>query len=291
MGGGRKGRAVDLRECRDMSTMIDNFRKMHVPGDPFILANAWDIGSAKMMQAMGAEAIGTSSSAHAFTLGRPDLGYVNRREAIDHAGSLADCLNVPVSGDFENGYGHSADEVAKTIELAIDKGIQGGSIEDIQAPTEEPYSYSDAVERIEAAVAARQNSEGDLVITARADGLMYGKYDLTESIRRIKAFEQAGADVLFVPMPKDIDALSEICSAVDKPVNAICSGRFTEHSISEFARIGVARISLGSSVARLAQRAIYDSMQSIFETGTFGSLANGISGQTVDQLIFKQKDS
>jgi 2-methylisocitrate lyase-like PEP mutase family enzyme len=266
-------------------TAQSKFMQLHVPGKPFVLANAWDIGSARMLQALGAKAVATSSAAHAFTLGKADLGHVTREEAVDHAAELARSLKVPVSGDFENGYGHSPDEVATTITLAAKAGVQGGSIEDIMAPAETPYDFDKAVKRIEAAVAAIRRLGKEFVLTARADGVMYGQYDLKEGIRRLQAFETAGADVLYIPMPADMDAIAKICRSVGAPVNALAAGQFLDHTQAEFANAGVARISLGSSLARVIHQSIYTCGKEIFEQGTFKSMANGMGGDAVDKLI------
>lgn len=261
------------------------FLQLHVPGKPFILANAWDVGSARMLQALGARAVATSSAAHAFTLGKADLGHITREEAISHAAALAAACRVPVSGDFENGYGHSPDDVAATITLAAKAGVRGGSIEDIMAPEETPYPFDAAVQRIEAAVHAIRRMDSEFVLTARADGVMYGQYDLKEGIRRLQAFEAAGADVLYIPMPADIDAVATICRSVDAPVNALAAGQFLEHTQADFANAGVARISLGSSLSRVIHKAIYDCARDMFEQGSFASLTNAMGGDAVDELI------
>lgn len=261
------------------------FRQLHVPGQPFILANAWDIGSARMLQALGAKAVATSSAAHAFTLGKADLGHITRDEAIRHAADLARACDVPVSGDFENGYGHSPEDVAATVSAAIKAGVDGGSIEDIMAPDETPYEFDTAVQRIEAAVDAIRSMNAGFVLTARADGVMYGQYDLKEGIRRLRAFEAAGADVLYIPMPADMDAVAEICRSVGAPVNALAAGQFLGNTQQDFANAGVARISLGSSLSRVIHKAIYDCGSELFERGSFKTLTNAMGGDAVDELI------
>ena len=150
-----------------------SFRKLHKKGDPFILANAWDIGSAKMLEALGAEAIATSSAAHAFTLGRPDGGTVTRDEALIHAAELVEAVSVPVSGDLENGFGHSPEEVAETVRLAGDVGLAGVSIEDAAFPDDQAYAFEKAVARIEAAAEAARAVSDDFVLVARADGVVH----------------------------------------------------------------------------------------------------------------------
>lgn len=273
-----------------MSNQAVSFRDLHVPGAPFILANAWDIGSARMLAAMGAKALATSSAAHAFTLGLPDMGYVPRDVALTHAAEMAAATPLPVNGDLENGYGHDAASVAETVTLAARAGLAGCGIEDTMLPADTPYDFAQAVERIEAAAAAARTVKGDFVITARADGIMLGHYGLDEAIRRLKAFEKAGADVLYAPMPADMEALQRICRALDKPVNALCAGRFSQYRLDDFARIGVARVSLGSALARVTHAVIHDLGQTMFERGDMSGLSAAISSDIVDPMLRRFMD-
>ena len=261
------------------------FRDLHMPGNPFILANAWDIGSAKMLAALGAQAIGTSSAAHAFTLGRPDMGHVSRDEALTHAQSLVEAVNLPVSGDFENGFGEAPETCADTVRLSAEAGLCGISIEDTALPEATPYERSLAVERIRAAVSAARTLPKDFVLVARADGVMNGQYGLEEAIARIQAYEAAGADCVYIPLPPEFDDLKTICSAVSIPVNALVAGKFTAHKCAEFAAAGVARLSLGSALARATHRVIHDAARAMFAKGEFHALGAGISGDLVDQLL------
>jgi len=263
----------------------DAFRSLHRPGDPFILANAWDVGSARMLAGLGAEAIGTSSSAHAFTLGRPDLGHVSRDEALRHAEDIVAAVEVPVSGDFENGYGHDTVTVTETVRLAAETGLAGISIEDTALPDTEPYERVHAVERIAAAVEAARALDDDFVLVARADGVMHGRYDLEEALARIISFDRAGADCLYVPALGTTEELAAVCAATDKPVNALASGPLQALTASEFADLGVARISLGSALARATHRVIRDAALAMFEDGDFTVLSTTISGDEVDRLI------
>lgn len=262
------------------------FRALHRRGDPFILANAWDAGSARMLAALGAQAIATSSAAHAFTLGRPDMGHVSRDEALAHAQDLAAAVSVPVSGDFENGFGDDPDTVAETVRLAAEAGLAGISIEDTALPSATPYDRDLAVDRIRAAAAAARALKGDFVLVARADGVMNGQYDMAEAIARVRAFDESGADCLYVPLPRTTDELVAICRATDKPVNALAAGPlFSKLTRMQYARMGVARISLGSAMARVTHRAIFDAAGSIFGKGDFSPLGHGISGDKVDRLL------
>lgn len=261
------------------------FRALHRPGDPFILANAWDAGSAKLLAALGAPAIATSSAAHAFTLGRPDLGRVTRDEALAHAETLVAAVDVPVSGDFENGFGHDPDTVAETVRLAFEAGLAGISIEDMALPEPTPYPRALAVERIRAAAAAARALPRDFVLVARADGVMHGAYDLDEALARLADYEAAGADCLYVPVPGSLDAQARICAATTLPVNALVAGDFTNVPKADFASLGVARLSLGSSLARATHRLIVDAGHAMFDRGDFSALAHSIAGSAVDRLL------
>ena len=272
-----------------MEEKTATFRALHVPGKPFILANAWDVGSARMLAALGAKAIASTSAGHAFTLGRPDMGHVTREEAIEHARSLDQATALPVNGDLENGYGESLEDVRKTIEAAAKAGLAGCSIEDTALPGVEAYGFSQAVERVEAAVDAVKGLGRDFVFTARADGIMNRQYDTQEAIRRLRAFEAAGADVLYAPLPPDMDQLAEICRSVEKPVNAICVGKFTRHSLEDFANIGVARVSLGSALARVTHQVILDCAKAMFDTGEMSLLGGTANGDLIDRLLEEGK--
>ena len=262
------------------------FRALHRPGEPFVLANAWDAGSAKMLAALGAQAIGTSSAAHAFTLGRPDMGHVSRDEALTHAADLVAAVNIPVSGDFENGFGEAPDVVAQTVRLSGEAGLAGISIEDTALPDSAPYPFDLAVERIRAGAAAARDLPKDFMLVARADGIMNGHYDIEEALKRIRAFDAAGADCLYVALPKSADDLARICGATDKPVNALAAGpTYSALSRAQYAAYGVARISLGSTLARATHRVIYDAAKAIFEQGDFSPVGNVLPGKITDELL------
>lgn len=264
------------------------FRELHRPGKPFILTNAWDAGSARMLESLGAEAIGTSSAAHAFTLGRPDMGHVTRDEALAHAASLVAAVSVPVSGDFENGFGDDPDECAMTVKLAFEAGLAGISIEDTALPSPTPYEREFAIERIQAACAAARALPGDFVLVARADGVMNGQYDLDEALARVAGYEAAGADCVYVPLPGTLDDQARICAATTLPVNALAAGPFTQYTQAQFAAVGVARISLGSALARATHRVIHDAATAMFEQGVFSPMSQSISGDVVDGLLSRQ---
>ena len=261
------------------------FRALHRPGDPFVLANAWDEGSARLLKALGASAIGTSSAAHAFTLGRPDGGHVTRDEALAHAERLVAATGLPVSGDFENGFGEAPETVAETVRLSAEAGLAGISVEDTALPGEAPYPFDLAVERIRAGAAAARALGRDFVFVARADGVMTGRYDLEEALRRIRAFDAAGADCLYVPVPGTAEDLARVVAATAKPVNALAVGPFAGITREGFAALGVARISLGAALARVTHRAIVEVGEAILGRGDFSGLARTIPGAEVDRLL------
>jgi 2-methylisocitrate lyase-like PEP mutase family enzyme len=261
------------------------FRALHRPGQPFVLANAWDAGSARMLAGLGAEAIATSSAAFAFTLGRPDGGTVSRDEALAHAEALVAATPLPVSGDFENGFGEAPETCAETVRLAAEAGLAGLSIEDTALPADTPYDLDLAVERIRAAAAAARALPRDIVLVARADGMMTGQYDLAEALRRLQAFDAAGADCLYAPLPPDPQDIARICRATAKPVNALAAGPHAKLSRAEFAAMGVARISIGSALARATHRVIDEAARAMFGAGDFTPLTRGLSGDTVDALL------
>jgi 2-methylisocitrate lyase-like PEP mutase family enzyme len=261
------------------------FRALHQPGNPFILANAWDIGSAKMLAGLGAQALGTSSLAHAFTLGRLD-GTITRDEALAHAGDLVAATPLPVSGDFENGFADAPDDVAETVRLSAGVGLAGISIEDVHGNDATPYEFDLAVERIRAAAAAARSLPGDFVLVARADGVMNGHYDIDQALKRIRAFDAAGADCLYVPMPKSLDDLKRVCQATAKPVNALAAGPYTKFSRADFGATGVGRISLGSALARATQQVIHAAATEMFHNGDFTTLAGGkVANSEIDKLL------
>lgn len=268
-----------------MTHIAETFRALHVKGDPLLMVNVWDKGSARMMQAMGAKALATSSAAHAFTLGRPDGGTLSRDDAMAHAADIVAATNVPVQGDFENGFGDAPETCAETVRLAAEIGLAGICIEDTALPSDDAYAFDLAVERIAAAADAARSLGHDFVLTARADGILTGRYDTDEALRRLLAFEAAGADCLYAPLPPDMGALARICAATNAPVNALVAGPFTKATQAEFATIGVARLSLGSSLARVTHRAMYDAGKAMFEAGDFTPLAKSIGSDRIDDLL------
>lgn len=262
------------------------FRDLHRPGDPFLLANAWDVGSARMLEALGAPAIATTSAGHAFSLGRVDGGTLTRDEALAHAQALASAVSVPVSGDFENGFGEAPEVVAETVRLAAEAGLAGCSIEDTALPAFAPYAFDLSVERIRAAASAARALPGDFVLVARADGVMLDSYDCDEAIRRIQAYEIAGADCVYVPAPPDIPALKRIIGSVSVPVNVLVSGGFSTLTRAKLAEMGAARLSTGGSLARVAYGAAVATARGLL-SGDHTGLARAAGEEDINDLLTK----
>lgn len=263
----------------------EKFAELHAAGC-FVIPNPWDRGSAQMMAALGAKALATTSAGFAFTLGRPDMGSVTRDEALAHAADMVAATGLPVSGDFENGFGDAPDHVAQTIRLAREAGLSGCSIEDTMMVAGNPaYGFDLAVERVRAASSAARTLAEPFVLCARADGLMNGSYGLDEAIARIKAFEAAGADLLYVPVLPDAAALSRVVNSVTKPVNALAAGAVAKLGVARIAALGVRRISAGSMIARLTHAAIRDSVNGMLRDGSFASFAGAASSSEIDPML------
>ncbi|MFT3924273.1 MAG: isocitrate lyase/phosphoenolpyruvate mutase family protein [Myxococcales bacterium] len=247
------------------------FRKLH-EGPPFVIANAWDGGSARVLAAVGFQALATSSGASAATLGKRD-GELTRDEALAHVALIARSTDLPVAGDLENGFGVAPSDVMETIRLASDAGLVGGSIEDATGNPEHPiHEFDLAVERIEAAVQTVRTLSVPFVLTARCENFLRGRLDLADTIKRLQAYSRAGADVLFAPGLPDLDAVRAVCSAVDKPVNFMVAIRGKSFSVRELADAGVQRISLAGSLYRAALASVREAALEVMRDGTFGYL-------------------
>ncbi|UVC07891.1 isocitrate lyase/phosphoenolpyruvate mutase family protein [Rhizobium sp. TH2] len=268
--------------------IIERHRKFHALHQQgcFVIPNPWDMGSAKMMAASGAVALATSSAALAFTLGRPDMGQVTREEALRHGEDIVRATSLPVSGDFENGFADAPDDVAETIRLAAQAGLSGCSIEDTQMIDGNPaYDFELAVDRIKAAADAARSLPQPFMLCARADGVMNGVYNLDEGIRRIQAFERAGAGLVYIPVPPGPEELKRVIASVKAPVNALAAGPLTRLSVKEIAAIGARRISLGSMIARVTHAAIAEQMDAIMKDGDFTKLSAAASGKKIDAML------
>ncbi|MGB8817759.1 MAG: isocitrate lyase/phosphoenolpyruvate mutase family protein [Rhizobiaceae bacterium] len=265
------------------------FADLHQSGC-FVIPNPWDTGTARMMAALGAKALATSSAGYAFTIGRPDMGRVTRDEMLNHAQDMVAATDLPVSGDFENGFGDDPQTVAETVRLAGEVGLSGCSIEDTVMTDGNPsYGFDLAVERIKAAVAASRALGRPFILCARTDGVMNGTYDTDEAIRRAQAFAAAGADLLYAPVLPDLPALGRFVKSLSKPVNALAAGAPQKSTVADLAALGVRRISTGSKIARLTHRAVHDAVVEMLGGGTFTHFNNAMSGDAVDALLDQGK--
>lgn len=247
-------------------------QSLHQAAGAFIIPNAWDPGSARLLAGMGFEALATSSGAAAMVLGRRD-GQLTRDEAIAHARAIAAAVEVPVSADLENGFGDAPEAAALTIRLAGEAGLAGGSIEDASGNADKPiYDLPHAGERVAAAVQAARALPFAFQLTARAEGFLHGAADLDDIIARLQAFERAGADVLFAPGLPDLAAVRAVCGALRKPVNFMVAIAGKSFSVAELQAASVRRISLATSLYRAAMTGLLDAAREVKEQGTFGYL-------------------
>ena len=252
------------------------FRALHLKGS-FVIANAWDGGSAKILSSLGFPALATSSGAAAGTLGRFDHG-ISIEESLANARLICSSTSLPVSADLEKGFGDAPEATAKAIRMAAGVGLVGGSIEDATGRKEAPiFDLSFATERVAAAAEAARTLPFPFTLTARAENYLHGRNDLEDTIRRLQAYENAGADVLFAPALPDLDAVRAVCSSLGKPVNFMVGIRGKSFSVAELGGAGVRRISLAASLYRAAMTGLIDAAREVRESGTFGFLDESVN--------------
>jgi 2-methylisocitrate lyase-like PEP mutase family enzyme len=248
------------------------FRALHERPRIFAIPNPWDAGSAKMLESLGFEALATTSAGFAFSLGKPDgEGVVDRDETLANVRAIVEATRLPVSADLENGFGDDPATCAQTIRLGAAAGLVGGSIEDATGRSGPPiYPFDDAVERVRAGVAAARSLPFPFTLTARAENFLHGIADLPDTIRRLVAFADAGADVLYAPGLRSREQIAEVVRAVaPKPVNVVMGLAGVALSLAELEDLGVRRVSVGSSFARAAYGAFLRAAREVRETGTF----------------------
>ena len=263
------------------------FKALHEGPGAFVIPNPWDGGSARLLAGLGFQALATSSGASAGTLGRRD-GHVTRDEALAHARVIVAATDLPVSADLEKGFGDAPAIVAETVRLAAAAGLVGCSIEDATRDPGQPvYDLSHAAERVSAAVEAARGLPFPFTLTARAENYLRGRPDLDDTLRRLQAFEQAGADVLFAPGLPDLAAVRAACAAVSKPFNFMVGIPGKSFTVAELQAAGVRRISLATSLYRAAMRGLLDAAQEVKDQGTFGYLDRAIA--TAEWVSFMQE--
>jgi 2-methylisocitrate lyase-like PEP mutase family enzyme len=261
------------------------FRSLHdIPGI-FVIPNPWDIGSARILAGLGFQALATSSAASACALGRRD-GGLTRDEALAHSRMIVDATDLPVSADLEKGFGRSPEVVAETIRLAAEAGLVGCTIEDTTGDEQNPL-YDDrlAVDRIAAAVQAARALPFPFILTARSHNLLFASPSLDDTIRRLQAFEKAGADVLFAPGLPDLAAVRAVCAALTKPVNLMVGIKGKSFSVSELAAAGVKRISLATSLYRAAMTGFLDAAREVQGTGQFSFVDRCVNTAELNKLM------
>ena len=254
-----------------MTDRVEEFRALHVPGEPLLLPNPWDAGSARLLASLGFRALATTSSGFAMTLGRLD-GSVSRDEALAHAAAVVAAVEVPVSADLENGLADDPAGVADTVRAAVAAGLAGCSVEDRSGTAR--YDLAAATERVQAAVEA---AAGRLVLTARAENHLHGTGDLADTIRRLQAFQEAGADVLYAPGLAAAADIRTLVSELDRPVNVLAVAGAPP--VAALADIGVARISVGGAFAFAAVAGLVDAARELREQGTYGYLRHSRAGR------------
>lgn len=253
------------------------FRALHERPGIFVIPNPWNAGTARILTAMGFEALATTSAGFAFSAGRRDSAAgATRDDVLANAKSIVDATDLPVSADLENGYGRSPELCAATIRLASQTGLAGGSIEDATGDPNDPiYEFQLAVDRV--AAAAKAACDCQFLLTARAENFLHGRGDLNDTIRRLQAFAEAGADVLYAPGLPSLEAIRLVCAAVfPKPVNVLMGLKGATYSVEEIAAAGAKRISVGGAFARAALGAFIRAAREVREKGTFTFAAEAI---------------
>jgi 2-methylisocitrate lyase-like PEP mutase family enzyme len=268
----------------DQTSKVERFLSLHHGTAPLLMPNAWDRGSAVLLASLGFEAVATTSSGFAATLGRLD-GSVTRDEALEHSAVLASATGIPVSADLENGFADEPAGVAETVRLAAETGLAGCSVEDFTGRPGDPiYELGVAAERVTAAAEAAHGTGRRLVLTARAENFLHGRPDLQDTIARLQAYQAAGADVLYAPGLTSLDDIREVVTSVDRPVNVLTMAGTPE--VAELAAAGVRRISVGGAFAFVAYGALAGAARELRQQGSYGFLGSARAGRDAVQAAF-----
>lgn len=256
---------------------LDLFARLHQGASAFLMPNAWDAGTARILEGIGFQALATTSAGLAFSMGiRDSSGSLSRRGVLDNARSVVEATNIPVSADLEDGFGASPKDCAQTVREAIEIGLCGGAIEDATGDPENPiFEFEHAVERIRAAAEAKSRS--GFLVTARAENFLHNRPDLNDTIRRLQAFEEAGADVVYAPGLPDIAIVREVCKSVSVPVNVVVGLSAASYTVDDLSAAGVRRISTGGSLARAALGEVIRAAQELKDCGTYGYAQRALS--------------
>lgn len=269
----------------DQQQKFQLFRALHQRDAAFVIPNPWDAGSTRLLTSLGFEALATTSAGYAFSKGRRDsLTGLGRDEILANAAEIVSATHLPVSADLGDGFGADADICAETIRMASSAGLVGGSIEDATGDPDNPiYELAHAVDRVRAAVEAARDLP--FVLTARAENHLYGHENLNDTIKRLQAFSEAGAEVLYAPGLPDIEAIKLVCRAVDKPVNVVMGLKGPTYSVSELEDAGVRRISVGGSMARAAFGGLMRAAEEVRKSGTFTYAAEALPGAVISKFM------
>lgn len=261
------------------------FRALHERDHAFIIPNPWDVGTARLLAGLGFEALATTSAGYAFSVGQRD-NTIGREAMMSHVRTIAAATDLPVSADLENGFGDDPGTVAETIRMAGEAGLAGGSIEDSTARPDHPiYDLELAAERVRAAAEAARSFPYPFTLTARAENYLVGRPDLGDTIRRLQAFQEAGADVLYAPGLASRDDIAAVVSSVDRPVNVVMGLQGANLSLAELSALGVKRVSVGSALSRAALGAFLRAAREMREQGTFGFAADAVSYREISALF------
>jgi 2-methylisocitrate lyase-like PEP mutase family enzyme len=271
-----------------MSTQIQKaqkFRALHVRSDAFIIPNPWDLGTARLLALLGFEALATTSMGYAFSAGQRD-NTLDRDRMMKHVAEIAAATELPVSADLENGYGDPPEVAAETIKRAAQAGAVGGSIEDASGKPENPiYELEHSVQRVQAAAAAARGVPFPFTLTARAENYLHGRPDLKDTIKRLQAYQEAGADVLYAPGLATREDIATVVRSVDRPVNVVMGLRGVQLSLVELSALGVKRVSVGSALCRAALGAFLHAAREMRDHGTFDFAKQAASAQEITALF------
>ena len=260
------------------ATTAETFRKLHAGPGIFVIPNPWDAGSARLLEQMGFKALATTSAGLAFSLGRPDgENAVSRAETLANAAAIVAATSLPVAADLENGFGPRPEDCAETIRQAGAIGLAGGSIEDSTGYSADAiFAFDAAVERVRAAAEAARGVGRPFMLTARSENFLHGRPDLKDTIRRLQAFQEAGADVLFAPGLKSAEDIRAVVTSLDRPVNVVMGFAGVTLTVADLGALGVRRVSIGGSLARAALGGFLRAAREIAEHGSFGYAADAV---------------
>jgi 2-methylisocitrate lyase-like PEP mutase family enzyme len=271
---------------RTQAQKASDFRGLHERQGAFIIPNPWDVGTARLLASLGFEALATTSAGHAFSVGQLD-GTITRENMMRHVGDIVSATDLPVSADLENGFGDDPETVAETIRLAGAVEAVGGSIEDVTSRRDDPTTYEHelAVERIRAAAEAARSLPFPFILTARAENYIVGRPDIKDTIKRLQAYQEAGADVLYAPGLESKDDIVAVVSSVDRPVNVLMGLQGVQLSLAQLSEMGVKRISVGSALSRVALGAFLRAAEEMKEHGTLAFANEAVDYRHISALL------